>query len=255
MRRNFTFPNLFVGDRRVNNHGRTGRVRQMQILRTALVAASLALCGIPAGASRVASPLASVRKWVGSYAFTYTEHVSTIGTTTEIDKGTVSFTFFADGNGDMNGTLPIAYRGTAQAQSSYNATQVEPPCNTWLHTARAARTVGSDLYITSSGYNWSVNGLRAKVGGHESCNIPLPKHIGIGQLAHINFVPLPSGLVLCGSVDITRGKNTREHLTGHWAFYPEGHAQSAMLSGCPRVLHPFGTYISMRASKESRIGR
>ena len=237
----------------MHKNGSTGRVRQLQIFGTSFLAASVVLCGVPAGASRVPSPLASVRKWVGSYAFTYTEK-DRDGHRTERDKGTVSFTFSADGNGDMNGTLPIAYRGTARAQSSYRATQVHSPCP-WVNTARAERTVRSDLYITPSGYNWSVNGFRAKVGGHESCNIPLPKHVGIGQLAHINFVSLPHGLVLCGSVDITRGKKVREHFTGHWAFYPAGHAQSAMPPGCPRILHPMGTYISLRAMKESRIGR
>ena len=253
MRRNFTFPNLFVEGRRVHNNGRTGHGRQMRILRAAFVAASLALCGITAGSSRVASPLASVREWVGSYAFTYTEK-DRDSHKTEIDKGTVSFTFFADGNGGMNGKLPISYRGTAQAQSSYHYVwALPPPCGSGASSARRARTSPSDLYITSSGYNWSVNGFMAKSDGHGLC--PPAKHVEIGQLAHINFVPLPSGLVLCGTVDITRGKKVREHFSGHWAFYPEGQAQSAMPSGCPRVLRPMGTYISLRASKERRIGR
>ncbi len=200
-----------------------------------------------------AATLAAVQEWVGPYSFTYTQQERDSngrlwGTETETESGEATFTFFAP-------SPPGAeYRGTTtQELSSFKGTIVSPRCGSRREWAHGTATQATELYISRSSYEWHLMGYRVRqAGNRDRCGTKPAKHRSIGGFAEARFVPLPSSLELCGTVDVRTGGRTggSRQLTGSWAFFPEGRLPKGELlrhlsNGCAHIVQGRSNYYGL----------
>ncbi len=173
---------------------------------------------------------ASVQEWVGPFSFRYerqdTDSDGRVGfAETKRESGQAAFTRYHE-----SAYPNLVYHGTAQAQGSYNAVSTGSvvECTLWKKWAHGTGTPTTFLSLTFGNYhtyNWYVNGFRVRQSGTRThCGKPA-RHTGIDAYTLVYNIPLPSTLVLCGTLNDTQGGRggASERLSGSWAFYPKGH--------------------------------
>ncbi len=182
----------------------------------------------------------AVPAWVGSYLFKYTEvdtgsHGQTFRRRTETDNGAATFTIVAPGS--------LEYKGSAQASYAFlnvfkYVLHNNSHCAVMKETkwARGTATAATQLLLTGQWYMWQVIGFLARQHRRATCVAgKVASRHGVDQWPLVMFVPLPSTLVLCGTLDVEKSSHgMSKHLVGTWAFYPEGQLpKGSVLSALP----------------------
>ncbi|HVC21056.1 MAG TPA: hypothetical protein VNE16_13335 [Vicinamibacterales bacterium] len=167
------------------------------------------------------APAPPAEKFVGTYSITYTDDEAGVGHTRLTEGGIATFVFDSARKGHDGYTF--WYKGTSQARGARNEHWFGG--NACGHGERSGSGAGSTsdfLTIGTSSYSWWVGGWSGKFTASGKCASPKSGTAAFGDFLNFN-APVHAGSAVCGMVNVThkRGKDVR-HLTGHWAFAPEG---------------------------------